>query len=288
MSASNEFWLEPELVRAAFNRASPHYDAASAVITELRNRLLERLDVVRLAPARVLDLGAGTGVGTRALKERYPKAEVVALDSAQHMLQHARVGWFRKFERVCADAAALPLIDDAFELVFSHLMLPWCNLLDVVFAETARVLRPGGLFLFTSLGPDTGRELRQLWRNLDDAVHVHAFIDMHDVGDALLRNGFADPVLDVEYVTVTYPTLSQLVDEARQLGVTNLAAGRPRGLTSRAKAQRLRTSYDELRRDNQLPVTLEVVYGHAWISERKRRTGPQEVRIPVNRIGRRG
>lgn len=288
---SNEYWLAPHLVRARFNRASRHYDASAAVIGELRQRLLERLDVVRLAPERILDLGAGTGTGTRALKDRYPKAQVLALDSAERMLLQARTqrGWRRKFDLVCADAAALPLHAAAFDLVLSHMMLPWCNALDGVFAEVARVLRPGALFTFSSLGPDTARELRRLWRTIDPAVHVHGFIDMHDVGDALMRAGFADPVMDVETVTVTYPSVEHLVREARQLALTNVAAGRPRGLGSKAKAQQLKREYDVLRRtDGTLPVTLEVVYGHAWVTApRSRVNSDGEVRVPLSRIGRR-
>lgn len=286
---SNEYWLAPALVRARFNRASAHYDASAAVINQLRERLLERLDLVRLVPERVLDLGAGTGTGTRALKDRYPKAHVVAFDSAQRMLLQARAqrGWLRRFDLLCGDAAVLPLGPATFELVFSHLMLPWCNTLDAVFTEVARTLRPGGLFLFSSLGPDTALELRRVWRTLDAAVHVHGFMDMHDVGDALMRAGFADPVMDVETVTVTYPSLEHLLRELRQLALTNLAAGRPQGLASRRKAAQLTAGYEALRRaDGALPLTVEVVYGHAWLPTR-RPASAGEVRVPLDRIGRR-
>lgn len=288
---SNEYWLDPGLVRARFNRASAHYDESAAVITELRQRLLERLDLVRLIPERVLDLGAGTGTGTRALKQRYPKAQVFALDSAQRMLLQARAqqGWLRKFDLICGEAAALPLQPATFDLAFSHLMLPWCNAPDAVFEEVARILRPGGLFSFSSLGPDTARELRRAWRNVDAAVHVHGFIDMHDVGDALTRAGFADPVMDVETVTITYSSLEHLVREFRQLALTNVAAGRPRGLGANIRSRQLASGYETFRRaDGSLPVTVEVVYGHAWMapkSGRKERSG--EVRIPLERIGRR-
>lgn len=288
---TDEYWLAPKLVRARFDRASGGYDAAAAVIGEIRQRLLERLDLVRLTPERVLDLGAGTGLGTRALKIRYPKAHLLGLDSAFGMTRRAdrQRSWWRRFDVAIGDAAVLPLRERVLDLVFSHLMLPWCNSPDAVFAEVARVLRPGGLFLFSSLGPDTGRELRALWRQLDPAVHVHAFMDMHDVGDALLRSGFADPVMDVEHMTITYPDFDTLVAEARALGATNLAAGRPRGLGSKLKLRELRAGYAQLSGPGQpLPVTLEVVYGHAWIPVASRRAaGPQEVRVPLRQIGRR-
>jgi malonyl-CoA O-methyltransferase len=288
--ANDEYWLAPALVRARFDAASASYDRAAGAVDELRARLLERLDLVKLNPQRVLDLGAGTGKGTRALKDRYAKAQVLALDSSFGMSTQARTrrGWFRRFEIAAGDAAALPLKNAAFDLVFSHLLLPWCNSLDAVFAEVARILRPGGLFLFSSLGPDTGRELRRLWRELDPAVHVHAFIDMHDVGDALLRNAFADPVMDVEQLTVTYPSFDALVREARELGVTNVAAGRPQGLGSKRKLLALREAYDKVRGAMEpLPVTLELVYGHAWRSTAARRDASGEVRVPLTQIARR-
>jgi malonyl-CoA O-methyltransferase len=284
------YWLDPRLVRAQFNRASSTYDSAAAVINELRQRVLERLDLVRLAPARILDLGAATAIGTRALKDRYPKAQVLALDSAFRMLEQAKrqQGWWRKFDSICADAAALPLHDHTFDLVFSHLALPWCNSPDEVFQEVGRVLRPGGLLMFSSVGPDTARELRSLWGRLDTEIHVHAFIDMHDIGDALVRAGFADPVMDVETLTITYPTFDALLTEARRLGVTNLAAGRPHGLGSKANTRQLRAEYEALKTGAPLPVTVEVVYGHAWASAPRHRASGGEVRVPINQIGRRG
>jgi malonyl-CoA O-methyltransferase len=287
----NDYWLAPRLVRRQFSRVSRDYDGAAVVIAELRNRLLERLDLVKLTPNRVLDVGAGTGTGARALKDRYPKAQVIALDSAVDMLVQAstRRGWWRKFDLLCADAATLSLRGDEIDLVFSHLTLPWCNSLDAVLAEVARVLRPGGLVMFTSLGPDTARELRTLWARLDPAVHVHAFLDMHDVGDALVRAGFADPVMDVERLTVTYASFDALLAELRQLGLTNLAAGRPRSLGSKLKSQALRSGYEALNEGGALPLTVEVVYGHAWVTERRSRQTETngEVRIPLARIGRR-
>jgi malonyl-CoA O-methyltransferase len=288
--SNDGYWLAPHLVRARFTRASTTYDAAAGAIDELRNRLLERLDLVRLVPERVLDLGCGTGVGARALQRRYRKAHILALDAAYGMARQAdrRRGWPRKYGVIVADGGALPLREHSVDLVFSHLMLPWCNTLDGVFAEVARVLRPGGLFLFSSLGPDTARELRNAWRALDGAVHVHAFLDMHDVGDALLRNGFADPVMDVEHVTLTYRSFDALLSEARNLGVTNLAAGRPPGLGSRAQLDVLRNQYAALSApEAPLPVTVEMVYGHAWMVAKRAAEPGGEVRVPLTQIGRR-
>jgi malonyl-CoA O-methyltransferase len=284
---SDEFFLDPRIVRRSFARASRSYDAASAVQSEIRARLLERLDIVRLDPAAVLDLGSGTGHASRELKRRYPAAQVVALDSSTAMLKQSgrQQRMLRRFAAVCADAHRLPLRTRSFDLVFSNLLLEWCHDPDAVFAEVARVLRPQGLFTFTTLGPDTLKEVRELWRGLDTCTHVHRFIDMHDFGDALMRAGFAEPVMDTERLTVTYPSLAALLSEIRGGGARNLAQGRPRGLTGRGRGAIVRSRAAELGRNGPLRISVEVVHGHAWSTgERARRRAADEVLIPLERL----
>ena len=252
--------------RRSFERAAAGYDRGAALQREVGRRLLERLDLMTIQPRRVLDLGCGTGQCLPDLMARYKSAEVVALDIAQPMLGQARRRgrWLRRPLCVCADAERLPFGDACFDLVFSNLMLQWCVDLEVVFRELQRVLRPGGLLLFTSFGPDTLRELRDSWARVDGYTHVNAFQDMHDVGDALLNARFADPVMDVECLTVTYPDLWQLMRELKQIGAHNVTAGRPRGLTGKAQVQRLLQAYEQFRRDGVLPASYEIVNGHAW------------------------
>jgi malonyl-CoA O-methyltransferase len=284
---SDEFFLDPRSVRRAFDRASRTYDAAAAVQGEIRTRLLERLDIVRLQPTAVLDLGAGTGHATRELKRRYPAAQVVALDSSLAMLR-ASAGqqrFLRKFSPVCADAHRLPLPSQSFDLVLSNLLLEWCHDPDAVFAEVARVLRPKGLFMFTTLGPDTLKEVRELWRGVDPFTHVHRFIDMHDYGDALMRAGFAEPVMDTERLTVTYRDLPALLAEIRGSGARNIALGRPRGLTGRARGEVVRSRSEALSRNGPLRISVEVVHGHAWaVGERSTRREGGEVLVPIERL----
>ena len=284
---SDEFFLDPRAVRRSFDRASRTYDAAAVVQGEIRTRLLERLDIVRLQPTAVLDLGAGTGQASRELKRRYPSAQVIALDSSLAMLgQSARQQRFlRRFVPVCGDAHRLPLQSQSFDLVLSNLLLEWCHDPDAVFAEAARVLRPKGLFTFTTVGPDTLKEARELWRGVDTFTHVHRFIDMHDFGDALLRAGFAEPVMDTERLTVTYPDLSALLEEIRGSGARNLAQGRPHGLTGRARGALVRSRSEELRRNGPLRISVEVIHGHAWsVGERKPRRAGDEVLVPFERL----
>ena len=254
------------LARRSFESAAAAYDQAAALQQEVGQRLLQRLDLVKIQPKRVLDLGSGTGQCIPDLLARYKKAQVVALDIALPMLWRARKRgrWLRKPRCVCADAERLPFADSSFDLVFSNLMLQWCVELEVVFTELQRVLRPGGLLLFTSFGPDTLHELRGSWQQVDGYSHVNAFADMHDVGDALLRTRFADPVMDVERLTVTYADVWKLMRELKQIGAHNVTLGRPRGLTGKARMQRLVGAYEHYRSQGVLPASYEIVNGHAW------------------------
>jgi len=284
---ADEYFLDPRAVRRSFDRVARTYDGAAVVQREIRTRLLERLDIVRLTPAAVLDLGAGTGHASRELKRRYSSAKVIALDFSLSMLRESarQQSLLRRFTPVCADAHALPLRSGSLDLVLSNLLIEWCHDPDTVFAEVARVLRPQGLFTFTTVGPDTLQELRELWRGLDGATHVHRFIDMHDFGDALLRAGFAEPVMDTERLTVTYPGFTALVEELRGSGARNVAQGRPHGLTGRSRGKTLRARSEALTRNGALSISVEVIHGHAWApDERKSRRRGDEVLVPIETL----
>jgi malonyl-CoA O-methyltransferase len=262
---ADAYALDTPWVRRSFNRASPTYDAAAVLQKEVRELLLERLDFTALAPRVVLDVGAGTGHASRALARRYPKAQVLAVDSAVGMLRAAarRQSWLRPFRRLCADAAELPLEDGSVDLIASNFMLPWTEA-DAVFAEFRRVMAPRGFLSFTSLGPDTLKELRAAWAKVDSHSRVHRFIDMHDLGDALVRAGFSEPVLDVERYTLRYADVRGLAADLKAVGARNATAGRPKGLTGPRKFAALQAAYEVDRSDGRLPATYEVVFGQAW------------------------
>ena len=269
--------LEPGRVRRAFDRAAGTYDSAAVLHAKVSEELLQRLQLVTLVPQVVLDAGAGTGHASRALKRLYPKAQVVALDSSLQMLKVAakQQSWLRPFERICADAELLPLRDGSVDLILSNLMLQWCNP-DAVFAEFRRVLKPSGLLSFSSLGPDTLRELRSAWGQIDAHSHVNQFIDMHDLGDALVRSGFAAPVLDVERFTLQYLDVRKVAADLKATGAHNSTAGRARGLTSPRKFAAMQAAYEQFRQDGRLPATYEVVFAHAWAPAHAARRDPQE------------
>lgn len=291
MSETGPFRIDKRGVRASFERAAADYDRVAVLQREVGDRLLERLDFLRIAPEQILDLGTGTGHIARALTRRYGGARVVALDIAQGMLLQARrrSGWWRRPRFVCGDIERLPFADRSVDLLLSNLTLQWCDALEPTFGEFRRVLRPGGALLFTSFGPDTLRELRASWAAADGYSHVNAFLDMHDVGDMLLRAGLCDPVLDVERLTLTYPDLRGLVDDLKTLGAHNQTAGRARGLTGRGRWQRVRETYEGFRLDGLLPATYEVIYGHAWAPEPAAQHRTEDgVRVPIAALRGRG
>lgn len=240
----------------------------------------ERLDYVRVAPDRILDLGCGTGADLPRLAERFPAATLVAADFAPAMVTRARPrlrapsggGLLRRLlggnppparPQLVADATALPLARASLGMVWSNLMLPALDDPLPVFREIHRCLQVDGLLMFSTLGPDTLKELRAALPDRRGA-RVHRFIDMHDLGDALVRAGFSDPVMDMEMLTLTYADLDDLLDDLRASGGTNAAAGRPRGLTGRGEWAQARAAYERLRHDGRLPASFEIIQGHAW------------------------
>ena len=273
--------IDKESARRSFDRAADSYDGAAVLQREMVDRMLERLDYVRLDPKLILDLGAGTGYAIDGLQKRYRKARILALDFSPAMLRRAqsRGSWLNRPRCVCADAETLPLADASMDLVFSNATLQWCNDIAGTFSECLRVLRPGGLLMFTTFGPDTLRELRDSWAAADGHSHVSPFLDMHDIGDALVHARFANPVVDAERMTVTYEKARDLMRDLKVLGAHNSTSERPRGLTGRRRLAAVDRAYEAHRRDGRLPATYEVLNGHAWAPEQRQAEG--EVAIPV-------
>jgi len=276
--------LDQRAVRRGYERAARTYDGAAVVHREIGRRLVEHLDPIRIEPARVLDLGCGTGAMLDTLWRRFPRADLFAVDVALPMARAARgrAAWWRRAlgarlpRVVCGDAQRLPVAPATFDLVFSNLALQWCDP-DAVFAEAARVQPAGGLLIFSTFGPDTLMELRDAFRAFDSSPHVHSFPDMHDLGDALVHAGFADPVMEMERITVEYASVEALARDLRAAGARNAAATRGRGLASARAWSRMRERYEAKRRGGALPATYEVVYGHAWKTARRHTADGRQV-----------
>ena len=272
MSESAPF-VDSHKVRRNFARAATAYDGSAVLQREVARRMLERLDYVKIAPQRVLDVGCGTGGSLTALGERYPKSFVFGADASEAMLQagrgqRKRMRWQIPFMRgntaslLSADAQALPLKTASVGLIWSNLMLHWVDDPLAAFRESHRVLDIGGLLMFSTFGPDTLKELRACFS--DGHEHTHRFVDMHDYGDMLVECGFADPVMDVEMLTMTYPGVDELFSDLRRNGASCAMQTRRSGLMGRQAWQAARAAYERLLKDGRLPATFEVVYGHAW------------------------
>ncbi|HEY6457860.1 MAG TPA: malonyl-ACP O-methyltransferase BioC [Steroidobacteraceae bacterium] len=291
MQPPDPFVLDRRAVRAAFERASATYDAAAVLQARVRDELLSRLDLIRMTPEVIIDVGCGTGHAARSLKCRYRPAMVIALDPALGMLRETRRrgSWLRPLQRVCADVFQLPFKDGAVDLVFSSLMLQWCDDLDAALREIRRVLSPSGFFAFTSFGPDTLRELRSAWATADGGTHVSGFRDMHDIGDAVARAGLSEPVMDVERLTMVYQDVAAITKDLKIIGARNATAARARGLTGKGRWRAMTEAYETQRQPGGLlPATFEVVYGAAW-GARGQPVAPavhDEVCIPVHAIRR--
>ena len=302
--------FDAKQVRRAFSRSAASYDAAAQLQHAVEARLLESLDYLddpalqREPPQRVLDLGCGTGRASIAMQKRWPKAQIVSLDLALPMLRQARgtsarsMGWLsnpfaRKPAQVCADARALPLAEASVDVLFSNLCVQWVEDLDALFAGFRRVLKPNGLLLVSTFGPETLWELRDAFAHADAAPHVSPFADIAGFGDALVRAGFRQPVLDREEETTHYPDLPALMRELRAIGATNALASRRHTLTGRSRFATAASAYETHRDAQGLPATWETITAMAWAPEAGTllREGDVDVasiplsRIPIRRRG---
>jgi len=267
----DQYFIDKKRVRASFDRAAQTYDAAAVLQKLVREEMFSRLDLIKVKPHTILDAGCGTGHGSFELQKRYKSAQVFSLDLAFGMLQktHAQQSFLNKLLRpkglICADIENLPIATDTMDVVWSNLAIQWCNDLDKSFTEISRLLKPNSLFMFSTFGPDTLKELRAATSNGE--THVSRFIDMHDIGDALTRNGFNAPVLDVERYTLTYDDVRSVMVDLKSIGANNATQGRGRGLAGKGFLKKLAAQYEQFRVDGKLPATFEVIYGHAWTPE---------------------
>ena len=246
-------------VAASFSRAADSYDSVAALQRSVGQQLLARLPA-SVSPARWLDLGCGTGHFSRALGERFPASQGVALDIAEGMLRHARpLGGAQQF--IAGDAERLPLRDASCDLLFSSLALQWCADFAAVLGEAERVLRPGGVLAFSSLCVGTLQELRDSWQAVDGFVHVNRFRHFEDYQRLCDGSGLTRLSLQTAPETLYYPDVRSLTHELKALGAHNLNPGRPGGLTGRARMLALLNAYERFRQPRGLPATYQVVYG---------------------------
>lgn len=285
-------------LRRARERAAASYDRSAVVADEVGRRMLERLDLVRVPEGPVLDAGCATGGVTRLLMRRLPDASIVALDSAEAMIAIARAAipvlarMVARWKGIAArwsvaELAALPIRTGSCAMVWSNLVLQWQDEPATALGEMHRVLKPGGLLMFSTFGPDTLKELRQAYARIDDRPRVQCFPDMHDLGDLLVHAGFADPVMDMETVTLTYADGAGLLRELKEQGSIDAGPGHGRGLGGKRAHAQLLDALGHERREGRVPASFEVVYGHAWKSDGGPKVTAQDRQvIRIHRPGR--
>ncbi len=291
---TEDFVLDRAEVRRAFDRAAASYDAHAVLQREVCDRLLERLDFMKLNPQQILDMGAGTGYGLQQLQTRYAAADLIGLDLAPSMLARARARfpapqWLQRIaarftpaatasmDFVCADMEQLPFKNNSLDFIWSSLTLQWANDLEAVLRDCYRSLAPSGLLMFATFGPDTLKELRAAFADIDSAPHVNRFADLHDIGDMLVNAGFANPVMEMEMLTLTYADLKSLMIDLKGIGAHNAAVTRRRGLLGKSAWQKLEQAYEAHRRAGRLPASFEVIYGHAWAGDKTHREDGRQV-----------
>ena len=260
---------QKQRIQRHFDAKAIQYESSAVLQLQVCEELLQRLDLTRLKPEVILDAGCGTGRGTQGLLEKYRKAQLLSLDLSPQMLWQTRNkgSWLRRPRLICADAETIPLRDNSVDLVFSSLMLQWCDYRKV-FAEFKRILKPDGLLMFSTFGPDTLKELRNSWAQVDDYAHINDFTDMHDLGDELIHAGLAEPVMDMDMLTLTYNKAISVMHDLKAIGanttLNNQQRGIEKGLVTPAKLKRVLEHYEACRLNDRIPASYEVIYGHAW------------------------
>ena len=277
--------LDQEAVRRAFDRAAVARGDERVVAAEIARRMAARLDYVRLAPRHILDAGCGRVSAADVLEKRFPAATLTGVDVSYQMLKASLrgatllarashlLGIGSSRNMVCGRMESMPVADSSVDMVWSNLALAWVRDAGPAFREFHRVLNEGGLLMFSTYGPDTLRELRSAFAAVENRPHVHEFTDMHDLGDMLLANGFAEPVMDMEKLVYTYTDVFPMLRELQQNGQTNAALDRRRGLMGRAAWNAMLAAYARRESDGRIEATFEIVYGHAWkVGQRSRQS----------------
>lgn len=256
--------VNKQAVAASFGAAAQSYDAAAVVQEEIRRRLLARLDAVPLTASCLMDLGGGTGIARDALLRRYPASQYINCDLSQEMLRYARKTHSAD-DLVCADAESLPFAKASFDMVFSASTFQWLNALECALAECARVLRPKGLLLFSTFGPNTLKELRSCFATVDPYPRVNPFLHRQEVSDLLLKNGLSKPLVENEVIRIDYSSPRQLLQDLKNTGATNRLGERSRGLLTPRRLQAAMKEYERYKtEDGQYYASYEVIYGLAW------------------------
>lgn len=257
--------LEYQAIKKSFDEAAGNYSQNAVLQKEVLVRLLERLDDEKninpeLNPCHILELGCGPGLSLKEILGKFNSARISALDFSGNMLN--QIEPLENVDKILSDTHDIPLPDNSVDIIFSNMMLHWCNENDV-FRECFRVLKNGGLLLMSCLGETTLQELKHSWQTVDKQPHVHSFPALHNLGDQILKTGFEQVVVNAEIITLTYQNLTSLLRDIKASGGRNVLEDRNKGLLSKNKFDRLSQAYETFRHDKRLPANYEIVYMRA-------------------------
>lgn len=283
MQNQSSDFLDRKTVIARFNKAALSYEKASILQREIADRLLDRLSLLGIQPQLILDIGARSGYTSQLWSDYYPQAYVIAVDWAEKMLMEGSAG----ISKICAEPEKIPLPDQSADLIIANLVWHWVNDPMLCLREWRRLLKPGGVLLLTTVGPDTLQELRASFAAVDEFPHVHLFLDMHDIGDALMLAKFSEPVMQAERLVLTYRQMEDLMLDLRGAGVGNALHSRRRGLYGKQRWGKMLNHYKNFYdKEAGFPATIEIIYGLAWSNDSSLNFQDEDgnVRIPLSTL----
>jgi len=264
----SKYQINKNIKRVAFNKSAHSYDKHSMLQELISKKLLVRLSQLNIFPKNILDLGSGTGLNGLYFDKKYKKSHIINYDFAENMLVNARkkkpniiknILGRNKLSYVCGDIEELCFAPNSFDLIWSSSALQWCNDLPKILSMIETILRPGGLFIFSSFGPNTLKELRMIDNN-----SVNMFTDINSITNMLVSNKLLNPLLDAEDFIISYSTIEKFFKDIKGIGASSSSSQLSKGLGGKSKIIKIKKAYEKLRVEGKLPVTYEVIYGHAW------------------------
>jgi len=274
-------------IEKRFDNCAKSFSDFDFVHRHCRKDLIDRLVPIKIAPKQAVDLGGALGSGAEFLEKNYPACQITNLDISRSMLLSSikNIKALRHINQVQASAEILPFKNDSIDLIFSNLLMPWINNLSFFLYEINRVLSKNGLFIFSTLGPDSFANIKAAWLSIDNFEHVNKFIDMHIIGDQLLNSGLSDPILDSDRLIIKYEDLNAFFKDITASGSRNCLRNRNHGLTGKNKFNTFKKYLGKSKNNNRFNIELELIYGHAWSGTAQ--TNPNEYSVDVSKITKR-
>ena len=257
-------YIQQNHVRMRFDKCVELFNDHDFFHEYCRKNLFERLAPIKINPKIILNIGSATGSGSNLLSKNYKDSQIFNIDLSFGMLKQSLLKKNKKIKHIQAEASVLPFNDNSIDLIFSNLCMPWLNDLPFFFREIRRVTKKNGLFIFSTLGPDSLLALKKAWAEIDNFSHINNYIDMHIIGDQLMNAGLLDPVLDSERMIIKYDNISSIERDLTCTGARNALTAREGSLTGKKKYEQFRKKIFPCNTNDKLDIEMEIIYGHAW------------------------